>query len=182
MKLLKTFGGVATFVAIGVVGWVYFQAEQVSPYDVEAIVKERAEGVHVGNIAPSFTLKTLSGTQDGYLPRPGNTIIHFFATWCYPCQEEMPFIVRLHEQLRAQGDTFLAVNLTHEGDRQSDLSAFLNHFEATFDPVLDERGDIQQLYQIVGIPTTIVIGRDGIIEDRITGALSPQMIDQWVSF
>ncbi|PAD90720.1 TlpA family protein disulfide reductase [Shouchella clausii] len=170
--------------AILAVGWFHFKTESIFRH-VEAIVHAMEEGVQEGKAAPTFALPTLSGGIGEFNPKKGAhryTMVHFFATWCYPCQEEMPLIVEAEKRLSQQGDHFVAVNLTSEEKGIQEVKAFLTHFNAPFDPLLDKEGDIQEQYQIFGIPTTLVVDREGRIVRRINGAMDEGMLTELPPF
>lgn len=162
--------------AIIVTGWFHLRTEEIFRH-VEVIVNAKTEGVQIDEIAPAFTLPTLSGKEKTY--KAGGaavTVIHFFSTWCYPCQEEMPLIVKLEEEMTAKENQFIAVNLTSSETDRSQLQPFLNHYGASFDPLLDKAGLIQKKYQIFGIPTTLILDQKGKIISRINGPMNEEQV------
>ncbi|WP_059103991.1 TlpA disulfide reductase family protein [Shouchella shacheensis] len=165
--------------AIVLVGWFHLKTESIFRH-VEVIADANLEtaSAQVGELAPGFTLSTLGGSTASLEAKEGRyTVLHFFATWCHPCQEEMPIIVEMAKRLETQGDQFIAVNLTSEDTGKAELRTFLKHYDATFDPALDKEGEVLDEYQIIGIPTTIVLDSQGEIIQRINGAMSPSMVE-----
>ena len=118
--------------------------------------------------------------MDDYLGQP--VVVNFFATWCHPCQEEMPIIVEMEKRLKEKGAAFVAVNMTSQESSKDEIAPFLQHYRATFDPLLDKDGEIMKKYQIIGIPTTLVIDENGIIVQRINGGLTFELMEDLVIF
>lgn len=146
---------------------------------VEA-AKQPEEGVFPGQKAPTFSLKTLRGktaSLDEYKGKP--LVINLFASWCPPCQEEMPLLNELSKTLGDKGNV-IGVNLTNQERSLDDVKAFVKQFNVPFDVLLDEKGEVGKLYQIIGIPTTLLIDEKGIIQKRYNGMLTEKMIDKIV--
>ncbi|WP_100373504.1 TlpA disulfide reductase family protein [Bacillus sp. FJAT-45037] len=165
------------------VGFMYSQSDSVFKQVEEAVAASVKEGVQVGNSAASFELPTLLGKTvalEEYHGKP--IVVNFFATWCGPCQEEMPIIMEMEKRLRDQGAVFVAVNMTSQEASKEEITPFLNHYGANFDVLLDETGDVMKAYQIIGIPTTVVIDENGIIVQRINGGLTHSMMEDLYVF
>ena len=78
----------------------------------------------VGQAAPAFELETLDGGRASLGELRGRPVlINFWASWCRPCSEEMPEIVRRYEELHAEGLEVLAINLTDD-ERRKDVRRF----------------------------------------------------------
>lgn len=160
------------------VGFMYSQSQSTFQKLEESVANMIKPGVQVGQQAKDFSLRTLSGQEVALSDYNGKGIVlHFFATWCTPCQEEMPLIVRMEERLKKANRELVVVNLTSQEQSKQEVKPFLDYFRASFDPLMDEKGEVMELYEIIGIPTTLVIDEDGIIVERINGMLSQEMID-----
>jgi len=135
----------------------------------------------VGKQAPDFTLPALDGAEVSLSQFRGQPVlINFWASWCIPCREEMPELVRAYEAHKAEGFIILGVNLTHE-DTLSDAQAFAKEFSISFPVLLDEDGTVSgKLYIIPGIPTSIFIDRDGLLKRIQVGKMTGQQIDRYV--
>lgn len=168
--------------AVVLAGWFHYHTESVYKHVGVQVNAQIEEGVYVAQRAPEFQLKTLQGEEKSFQVGEAQiTVVHFFATWCYPCQEEMPIIVDLYNELTAQGNRFVAVNLTSSEQGISQIQPFLTHYKAPFDPLLDEQGLVQDMYQLFGVPTTLLINKEGIILKRINGPLSQQDYEEIVT-
>ncbi len=135
----------------------------------------------VGKQAPDFTLPMLNGTEVSLSQFRGQPVlINFWASWCLPCREEMPELVRAYESHKAEGLMILGLNLTYS-DSVPDAQAFAEEFHITFPVLLDEDGSVvERLYQVPGIPTSIFINQDGTVERIQVGQMSGKQIEQFV--
>ncbi|WP_316571301.1 redoxin domain-containing protein [Neobacillus sp. YIM B06451] len=126
-----------------------------------------AQGVKEGAKAPDFELKTLTGETVKLSSLKGKKVmLNFWATWCGPCKAEMPAM----EQLYKEADdnvAILGVNI----DPQLDVKGFVLENGITFPILLDEKDEVNTTYQIISIPTTFFIDSNGIIQDKVIGAM-----------
>ena len=127
-----------------------------------------AQGTHIGSPAPNFKLPNLEGETVSLSDLRGKPVmLNFWATWCPPCREEMPFIQQVYEQWSDKGLVVLAINL---GESSAKVKEFMQSYGLSFPVLLDTKEDVAQKYNIRGIPTTVFIDKNGIIQVRITGA------------
>ena len=135
----------------------------------------------VGVSAPDFTLKTLDGSQVSLSQFRGQPVlINFWASWCPPCRQEMPELVRAYEYHKADGFVILGIDLTFL-DSISDVQVFVKEFKMTFPVLLDEAGEVtNNLYNPLGLPTSIFVDRKGTITRIQIGAMTGQQIDEFV--
>src|SRR5258708_6374032 len=135
----------------------------------------------VGKPAPDFKLATVDGMSvslSQFRSRP--VLVNFWATWCIPCREEMPELVRSYEAHKSEGFVILASNLTYT-DSLPDVQAFVKEFKMTFPVLLDKDGAVaERLYQIPGVPTSVFVRRYGTIARIQVGKMTPQQVDQFV--
>ncbi|MBB3110263.1 peroxiredoxin [Paenibacillus phyllosphaerae] len=130
------------------------------------------QGVKVGQRAADFTLTNLEGESvrlSDYAGQP--VMINFWATWCPPCKVEMPHLQKLHEDYEDEGLTVLSVNLTSTERGSANVGSFVEREGLSFPVLLDAEGQVQEQYRIKGYPTSVFVGRSGVIEERIPGAL-----------
>ncbi len=111
--------------------------------------------------------------------------LNFWATWCPPCQKEMPDIEALYNEFnKNQGDVvFLGVasprseKNTNTRELEKDgVIAFLEENEYTFPVVFDETGEIYTKYNISALPTTFLIDKQGNIQGYAPGMLTKDIM------
>lgn len=115
--------------------------------------------VKPATIAPDFTLRTMGGPNLRLHEQRGRVVLlNFWATWCGPCREEMPHLNRLYEKYRTSGFTTLGVNIDDDAAKAAELAAKLG---IKFPVLLDTDKKVSKVYDMGGMPATVVIDRDG---------------------
>lgn len=104
------------------------------------------------------------------------TVVNVWATWCVPCRKELPAFNRAADELDGEV-RFVGVNL---GEERAAAEQFVDEVDATFDQYLNPDMSIQQAFEIVSMPTTVVIGADGTIAARHDGALDDESLAELV--
>jgi peroxiredoxin len=119
--------------------------------------------------APNFTLSELAGQTLHLSDYRGKVVLlNFWASFCAPCLEEMPALEALWQDYREQGFVVLAV----AADRGSidPVRNFVETGNYSFPIPLDPDGDVRKQYEVMALPTTYLIGRDGRFAGRVLGA------------
>lgn len=119
--------------------------------------------------APNFTLSELAGQTLHLSDYRGKVVLlNFWASFCAPCLEEMPALETLWQDYREQGFVVLAV----AADRGSidPVRRFVETGNYSFPIPLDPDGNVRKQYEVVALPTTYLIGRDGRFAGRVLGA------------
>jgi len=136
----------------------------------------------VGHAAPNFSLAALGAEgSKGTLAladfKNQPVVLNFWASWCAPCQEEMPLLERNWEQAQAQGKdvVFLGVDFQEAG---SAAASFLQLHSITYPIVLDADGAVALKYDVTALPQTIFINRQGTVVSRIPGELTSQTLSR----
>ncbi|HUK59299.1 MAG TPA: redoxin domain-containing protein [Stellaceae bacterium] len=118
--------------------------------------------------APAATLIEESGKTVTLASFRGQTVlVNFWATWCAPCVEEMPSLLRLQQKL--QGLAILAVSEDRRGAELVDPFV-QKHGVGKLAIYLDEKNDVGHAFGIEGLPTSVLIDRDGLVRGRLEGA------------
>jgi len=127
-------------------------------------------GPRVGAPAPDFTLQGLDGNQVRLADLRGQkVVVNFWATWCPPCRSEMPDLDRVARESRGEGVVVLAVDQMESPDT---VRGYLRELSLGLDPVLDEHGDVAQLYRVNALPTSFFIDASGVVREVHVGPLS----------
>ena len=127
------------------------------------------EGPRVGYRAPNFRLKNLEGKEISLASFKGKVVfLNFWATWCVPCKIEMPSMEALYQEYKEDGLEILAVSNDLQGE--SVVQPFVDETGLTYPILMDENFRINAKYLVRSIPTSILIGRDGVITHTLIGA------------
>ena len=174
----RWFWGVAIIVVIILGGaWILFSRSisRISPAGGDAAVILEPAPV-AGHPAPDFELATLDGEIVRLSDFAGKPIlVNFWATWCGPCRAEFPDFQKTWVD-NADNLVIIAVNHT-TADQAEQVDDFVSEMGATFPIVLDEDGQAAEAYQIRGLPTSIFIDRDGIVNEVFTGPINQAYIE-----
>ncbi|MHB8577711.1 MAG: TlpA family protein disulfide reductase [Dehalococcoidia bacterium] len=131
-------------------------------------------GPKIGEAAPDFTLLDLNGKPVRLHDLRGKTVVmNFWATWCIPCRQEFPELVKLYQANAGQGLVVLGVDVQESADS---VRAFAGQYGAEYPIVIDQTGDVNRQYRVLGLPTTWFIDSAGVIRAQFLGPLTPVAI------
>ena len=130
-----------------------------------------------GESAPTFSLRDLAGQQIAVEAKGKPYVINFWATWCPPCKAEIPDIAAFYAAHHDKVD-FYAVNLQED---EQPVQKFLTEHKVDLPVLLDQKGSAANLYGVRAIPTTIVVGADGIIVYRKTGGVTKEELEDVIN-
>ena len=111
--------------------------------------------------APAFTLATLSGQQAALSQYKGQVVmVNFWATWCGPCQQEMPLLDQMYKKYKPAGFTLIGVNVDKQ---QPPVKELLARKPVSFPILLDPANQVSKEYHVDEMPSSIIIDRKGEI-------------------
>lgn len=121
-----------------------------------------------GQPAPDFQAPRLDGREPvGIADHRGRVVlINFWATWCKPCEDEMPAMQRLYRALQPHGFELLAVSVDKDAP---EVASFRDRMGLDFPILLDPDEEISRLYQTAGYPESLLVDREGIVIERYVG-------------
>ena len=125
-----------------------------------------------GSLAPEFDLERLdeshpSGRTLTLSSLRGRVVlVNFWATWCEPCESEMPAMERLYEMLPRDAFELVAVSID---DARDVVETFQQEYALSFPIVLDLDQSVYRNYQTMGVPETLLIDPEGRIVERYVG-------------
>ena len=131
-----------------------------------------------GKTAPDFTLKDLAGRQVRLSDYRGKVVLlNFWATWCPPCREEIPSMVRLNQVMAGKPFQMLAVSIDEGG--VDAIEAFFKKSGSVLPALLDTDHAVSKRYGTTGVPETFVLDKKGVIMKKVIGGMDwsdPQVI------
>ena len=118
-----------------------------------------------GSAAPVFELPDLDGSRRLRLAelRGRVVLLNFWATWCKPCEDEMPAMERLYRALHDPEFELVAISV--DGD-PSEVVRFRDRLGLSFPILLDPRSEVSRAYQTTGYPESFLIDRAGNLASR----------------
>ena len=112
-----------------------------------------------GAPAPQFTLSARSGRDVSLTQYHGQVVmINFWASWCGPCRQEMPLLESIYKKYNKLGFTLLGVNVEPDSQAADD---WLQATPVTFPILYDKESKVSKLYDVAGMPSTVIIDRSG---------------------
>ena len=143
---------------------------------VLAIAHQRkpAEGAaHSAPVASSLALPLVNGSGKASIAKGRVTVVDFWATWCAPCRVSMPRVQSVWREYRPKGVDLYSVDTDDPGaSREAEVREFLQQNNLEFPVVLDD-GSATSAFSVAGLPTMVVVGRDGTVLWNHVGALTP---------
>lgn len=125
--------------------------------------------VQVGDEAPNFTLRDLTGNVMSLSQLRGKVVLlNFWATWCGPCRVEMPAMEQLYRTLPRGEFEILAVSTDQQGAAVT--RPFQREMGFTFPILHDSEYRVGLTYGARTIPITFMLDRRGIVRQKIFGA------------
>jgi peroxiredoxin len=123
--------------------------------------------VQQGDQAPNFVLENLQGEQVQLKDYRGQgVLLNFWATWCGPCEDEMPALESVYQKYKDQGFEILAVNIE---ESKYSVSTFIDRYNLSFPALLDKKGEVTEVYGVYNYPTTFLINKEGKVAKKIVG-------------
>lgn len=149
--------------------------------DADAEGEDDADAEPEKAMAPDFTVYDLEGNEvhlSDYVGKP--IVLNFWASWCGPCQMEMP---DFHEKYLTLKDDvhFLMVNMT-DGSRETvdTASSFVEEQGYSFPVLYDKDSDAAAAYGVRSIPTTYFIDAKGYAVAQVAGAIDAETLQKGI--
>lgn len=122
----------------------------------------------VGYKAPGFTLPSFKGGPMSVKDARGKPlVINFWASWCGPCEDEVPVLMHLYKKHQGQFQLY-GVDMTST-DTMGAMKAFVRDHHVDYPILLDKKGEVADLYDVSAYPTTYLVNQDGLIVKEIKG-------------
>jgi peroxiredoxin len=125
----------------------------------------------VGSVAPDFTLTGVDGRAVTLSSLRGKIVVlTFFASWCHPCEQDMPALERAQHD---NADRVAVVGVNYQ-DFPADTRAFVQRLGVTFPALIEDSSDnpVAKRYDVHAMPDTVFIDTEGVVRDRVFGPTS----------
>lgn len=120
-----------------------------------------------GTKAPDFTLKDVSGKEVSLSSFKGKPVLlNFWATWCPYCRKERAHLDAVYKEYKDKGLIVISVSTDNSVNT---VREFLKKVPAGFIVLSDSDGRVASLYNIAGLPSSLLINREGVIKNKIVG-------------
>jgi len=137
------------------------------------------QGDGLGTLAPDFTLTTLDGKQVKLSDYRGKAVLlNFWATWCAPCKEEIPWFMELEKQYAPQGLVVLGVAMDDDG--KDSVSKFAREMKIDYTVLLGNDDVADHYGGVAGLPTTFYVDRTGKIVKKVEGLVGERDIEDGI--
>ena len=111
--------------------------------------------------APQFSLDSRNGPKISLAQYKGQVVmLNFWASWCGPCRQEMPILEQLNHQYRNKGVALIGVNVEPDSTLATN---WLKATPVTFPILFDVDSKVSKLYEVQGMPNTVILDRKGIV-------------------
>jgi thiol-disulfide isomerase/thioredoxin len=129
-------------------------------------------------MAPRFLLEKPGGGFIGSPDLAGKVaIVNFWATWCAPCLQEIPYLNEAHKKYLREGLVVIGINYQQDGER---VARFLGKTPVAYPIALDKDGAVAKKFGVNALPSSALIGKDGAVIHKLVGALTPSVIEEWI--
>ena len=136
--------------------------------------RERPGQIEIGLPAPAYSARTLGGQPASLADLKGRVVLlNGWATWCIPCQREVPALQKLYTARRSEGLEIIGVNVD-VGGAENRVREFMTTYSMTY-PVWRDPDDLfSGIFRAYGLPASYLIGRDGILRWHQVGEVDPE--------
>jgi peroxiredoxin len=125
------------------------------------VLVSTAFAADAGGPAPAFSLAALTGQQSSLSQYKGQVVmLNFWATWCGPCQQEIPLLDQMYKKYKPAGFTLIGVNVDKEAAPVKDLLA---RKPVSYPVLLDPANQVSKAYHVDEMPSSVIIDRKGEI-------------------
>jgi thiol-disulfide isomerase/thioredoxin len=124
---------------------------------------------------PQATFESLNRSPVTLAELKGKVILlNFWGTWCVPCLQEIPELVRLAHQYRQRG--LEVVGIAIDSGRPEDIRAFMAEHGMDYQILIGDVSTAKRLFRVVGFPTSVLIDRGGMIRKRYVGPQTEEVL------
>lgn len=124
----------------------------------------------------ALTMKDMNGADYKLSQLKGKVVlVNFWASWCAPCLQEIPEFIKVREEYHDKGFEIIGISTD---DTPEQLRDFASKYKTNY-PLLQVTGEAEDAYgPVFGLPTSIIVARDGSVCKRHFGPLSKEQLEQ----
>ena len=117
---------------------------------------------------------TLENYKDNVL------VLNFWTSWCTYCIHEVPELNNFYNK-QPEDVAFLTINMTADEKNAQSAEKFKEQYDIEFPIFLDETGFLQESFEIIAFPTTLIIDSSGVVRHRIQGEVTQEQLDEMIA-
>ena len=144
-------------------------------------IKDDDKAVDVGDKAPDFELPQVRNVDSEVLRlselKGKGLMLNFWATYCEPCEEEMPYMESLYPEYKEKGIEIVAVSVDAT---ELVIHNFTDRYDLSFPILHDKRSTVLDHYGVRPLPTTYFIDENGIVVERVIGGLTLEKLEGYL--
>lgn len=138
--------------------------------------RRKFEPVIEGKAAPDFTLPQI-GSVRGKMVKLSDykgkvVFVNFWATWCKPCEEEIPSMQVMYEALNKRYPDFELLAVSIDTEDPDKVESFAKKYGVQFPILHDRKGKVKEIYKTTGVPETFIIDQNGVIAEKVLGPMN----------
>jgi peroxiredoxin len=128
-----------------------------------ATASDRIVIPRLGEPAPEYAAADLAGDTVRLSGLRGEVVLlNLWATWCAPCRHETPYLQSLYEEKAAEGFRIVGISMDTRNAAE-DVAMFVEEYGVTYTILHDPQMRGMESYQVLGLPATFLIDRDGVL-------------------
>jgi peroxiredoxin len=133
----------------------------------------------IHSAAPDFSLRDVNNQPLDLAGYRGKVVLlDFWATWCTPCEHEIPHFVELQDKYREQGLQVIGISMD---DDAKPVREFYRKFKMNYPVALGDEKTAEAYGGVLGLPVTFLIGRDGRVAFQHTGEVEMPVLEQEIT-
>jgi thiol-disulfide isomerase/thioredoxin len=150
-----------------------------APEGKVAVIVETGESIQP---YVDFTWKDVNGQTGSLRDHKGKVVLlNFWATWCVPCRKEIPELVEINSELNGKKFLMIGVSVDQGPNIINKVNLFIEQMNIDYLNILDDGRLVNQFGSISGVPTTILIDKEGKVVDVMLGVRTKEQFMEKIS-
>ena len=133
------------------------------------------------SVAPPFKLEKMDGSQVELASLKGQVVVvNFWATWCPPCREEIPYLVATVKEYEPKGVTLVAISNDDRAGQREAVQNFLSRYPPLTQYAALGVPEVGHSYKVEALPSVYVIDREGHVSASFQGQATERQLRRWI--